>query len=329
MESQDSFFTSPDLATAIDRNPLIVSPETSLVEAIALMGEARGISCAIDNNVATDFSLPQKHRSGCALIMHDSQLLGILTERDIVKLTAQELVFEDVTVTEVMTQPVVTLAEDNFKDIFAALFLFRRYRIRHLPLVDERDRPIGVISPETIRQAMRPANLLKLRRVADVMTRNIIHAPLDTTVLEVARLMAEHRVSCVVITELDEEEDIIIPVGIITERDILQFRCLQAKLDILEAKQVMSTPLFLLSPEDSLLMANQEMQRRRVRRLVVSWNWGRSLGIVTQTSILRIFDPMEMYGVIETLQSTVQQLEREKAELLALVKQQERESSNN
>ncbi|MDJ0567515.1 MAG: hypothetical protein QNJ53_00560 [Pleurocapsa sp. MO_192.B19] len=81
----------------------------------------------------------------------------------------------------------------------------------------------------------------------------------------------------------------------------------------------MSTPLFLLNPEDSLLVANQEMQRRRVRRLVVSWNWGQGLGIITQTSMLRIFDPMEMYGVIETLQSTVQQLEREKAELLALV----------
>ena len=35
--------------------------------------------------------------------------------------------------------------------------------------------------------------------------------------------------------------------------------------------------------------------------------------------MLRIFDPMEMYGVIETLQGTVQQLEQEKAELLKLV----------
>ncbi len=131
--------------------------------------------------------------------------------------------------------------------------------------------------------------------------------------------MAEHRVSCVVITEADEAENILIPVGIITERDILQFRFLEANLHCLEAQQVMSSPLFLLSPEDSLLSAHQEMQRRRVRRLVVSWNWGQGLGIITQTSMLRVFDPMEMYEVIETLQSTVQQLKQEKAELLALV----------
>jgi hypothetical protein len=40
----------------------------------------------------------------------------------------------------------------------------------------------------------------------------------------------------------------------------------------------------------------------------VSWNWGQNLGIVTQTSLLKIFDPMEMYGVIENLQQTIQQL---------------------
>ncbi|MCC0176281.1 CBS domain-containing protein [Waterburya agarophytonicola K14] len=325
MESNNHLdFASPDLETAIDREPLIVTPDISLVQAIALMGRAVGVSCGMgDKSAELDFSHSQKSRSGCVLVMEESKLLGILTERDIVKLTARELSFEDVTVAEVMTRPVVILSKSNFKDIFAALFLFRRYRIRHLPLVDESNCLLGVISPGTIRQAMRPANLLKLRRVADVMSKNVIHAPINATVLDIARLMTENRVSCIVIVEVDEAENILIPVGIITERDILQFKFLQARLDNLEAGQVMSTPLFLLSPEDSLLMANQEMQRRKVRRLVVSWNWGQGLGIVTQTSILRIFDPMEMYGVIETLQSTVQQLEREKAELLALVEQKE------
>jgi hypothetical protein len=55
------------------------------------------------------------------------------------------------------------------------------------------------------------------------------------------------------------------------------------------------------------------MQKRRVGRLVVSWNWGQGLGIVTQTSLLRIFDPLEMYGVIENLQQTIQHLEAERS----------------
>jgi hypothetical protein len=102
-------------------------------------------------------------------------------------------------------------------------------------------------------------------------------------------------------------------VGIVTERDIVQFQALQLDFKKTQAHSVMSSPLFLLSPEDSLWTAHQEMQKRRVGRLVVSWNWGMELGLVTQTSLLRIFDPMEMYGVIENLQRTLQQLEQERS----------------
>jgi signal-transduction protein with cAMP-binding, CBS, and nucleotidyltransferase domain len=123
--------------------------------------------------------------------------------------------------------------------------------------------------------------------------------------------MSEHRVSCVVITQKNAENNQN-PVGIVTERDIVQFQALQIDLLNTPAEIVMSTPLFLLSPEDSLWTAHQEMQTRKVGRLVVSWNWGQNLGIVTQTSLLRVFDPMEMYGVIENLQQTIQQLMAER-----------------
>ena len=149
------------------------------------------------------------------------------------------------------------------------------------------------------------------------MSKQVIQAPMTTSVLRLAQLMAEYRVSCVVITQEDAEGSFR-PVGIVTERDIVQFQSLELKISKIQALDVMSTPLFLLSPEDSLWIAHQEMQRRRVRRLVVSWNWGRGLGIVTQTSLLRVFDPMEMYGVIETLQRSFQELEAEKTKLLKL-----------
>jgi predicted transcriptional regulator len=211
-----------------------------------------------------------------------------------------------------MVHPLITLPQQSAQDIFAALFLFRRYRIRHLPIVDDQGHLIGVISHESIRQILRPANLLRFRRVSDVMTSQVVQAPLTATVLQLAQLMAEHRVSCVVITQRNSEDNDY-PVGIVTERDLVQFQAVQIDLHKTKAQTVMSTPLFLLNPEDSLWTAHQEMQKRRVGRLVVSWNWGRGLGIVTQTSLLRVFDPMEMYGVIENLQQTIQQLESERS----------------
>ena len=289
-----------------------MGPETRLVEAIALMSQTRGNCCTLSDDDSLSEKIPmQEGRSSCVLVMQEQELLGIFTERDIVRLTANGISFAEVKIAEVMAQPVVTLPKTAFQDIFAALFLFRRYRIRHLPTVDENGQLIGIISPESIRRVLRPANLLKLRRVSDVMSSQVIHAPLTASVLNLARLMAENRVSCVVMTEEDGEGGFL-PVGIVTERDIMQFQSLQLDLSKTEAEAVMSTPLFLLDPKDSLWTVHQEMQQRRVRRLVVSWNWGRGLGIVTQTSLLRVFDPMEMYGIVETLQQTVAQLEAEK-----------------
>ena len=273
MESPERLFSSPNIESAIERSPLIVSADLLLIEAIALMG-AKDAKCENARDGSYSNGTGYKKRFSYVLVVETEKVRGILTERDIVKLTAQKLDFDVVRVGEVMTKTVVTLAKNNLRDIFAALFLFRRYRIRHLPIVDEANKILGIITPASIRLAMRPENLLKMRRVGDVMSKDIIHAPTTNTVLEVAQLMAERRVSCVVITQSDREDNILIPVGIITERDILQLQSLQARLDCVTAEEAMSSPLCLMSPKDSLLAANQEMHRRRVRRLVVSWNWG-------------------------------------------------------
>ena len=300
---------APLIESAIERKPIVVSPQTPLIEIILLMNQHQ---VNIESNSPSSCS--------CVLVRSDNELLGIVTERDIVRLSAKNVDFEQLKVSEVMIQPVITLDKSAFNDIFAVLFLFRRYRIRHLPILDDNSQIIGIVSPESIRKVLRPDNFLKMRRVADVMTKNVISAPTTASVLEIAQLMADRKVSCIVITLDDEGEDwqsiSANPVGIITERDIDQFQALQMNLAEIQAQTVMSSPLFLLSPEDSLWTAHQEMQQRHVRRLVVSWNWGQGLGIVTLTSLLKIFDPIEMYSVIQTLQQTIEQLETEKTQLL-------------
>ena len=312
----DFSFSVPDLDAAIETQPLIVAPETLLWDTVALMSGTVGRSCLIEKSYPEEEALGASEvRSSCVLVVENLQLLGIFTERDLVRLTATKMDFVGVKISEVMISPVVTIKKENFKDIFAALFLFRRYAIRHLPIVDEDNLLVGLISQDSLRRVLRPANLLKLRRVREVMTPQVVHTPMNTSVLRVAQLMARHKVSCVVIVESDPE-GIQRPVGIVTERDLVQFQSLHLPLSSIPAQEVMSTPLFLLQPDDSLWNAHQEMLRRRVRRLVVSWNWGQGLGIVTQSSLLRVFDPMEMYGVIDTLQHTVDQLEAEKFKLL-------------
>ncbi|MEM9567651.1 MAG: CBS domain-containing protein, partial [Cyanobacteria bacterium P01_E01_bin.34] len=312
-------FCTPSVEQAIDRQPLMVTPETPLLDAIALMsgmavsgvtssgggsnvGDVAHDSVGEHNPVLACTPLgdcPTPNRSSCVLVMDGRQPAGIFTERDIVRLAAQQTLLSDRQIADVMTAPVISLPIDGLRDIFAALFLFRRYSIRHLPIVDRDNNLIGVVSSDGLRQILRPTNLLKQRRVADVMTSDAIYAFPTSSVLMLAQMMAEHRVSCIVIADERDAPDLN-PVGIVTERDIVQFQALGLDLERTPAQVVMSTPLSLLEPEDSLWEAHQRMQQLRVRRLVVSWNWGRGLGIITQTSLLRVFDPMEMFGIIET-----------------------------
>ncbi|MEM9512047.1 MAG: CBS domain-containing protein [Cyanobacteria bacterium P01_E01_bin.48] len=294
------------IAEAIDCHPLTLAPETVLADAIALMSRTstrEGLLCSLDEQV-----VPQ--RSSCALVTEGRRLLGILTERDIVRLTAAEIDFSSVRMADVMTSPVISMPQTSLQDVFAALFFFRRYRIRHLPIVDDSDNLVGLITPSHIRRVLRPASLLKMLRVADVMSAETIQAPPDVPVLKLAQIMATERVSCIVIVDNDPERGSV-PVGIVTERDITQYQLLQLNVADLPAADVMSAPLFLLSPDDSLWDAHQRMEEKHVRRLVVSWNWGKGIGLVTQTSLMRAFDPVEMYGVIESLQDTVRGLHPE------------------
>ncbi len=306
----NNFFS---LEQVIDRHPLQIAPELPLTEVIRLMHEW-GNSCYLSEELehSEASSLAQLNNS-CALIVVDSQLRGIFSERDLVRLVAEGIELGQMTVEEVMSRELITLTLTGSEDIFTALDLLRQHRIRHLPIIDAGHQLLGLITEKNIRQNLQPINLMKWRRVEEIMTTAVAHAPTTASVRQVAQLMAHQRVSCVAIVEEREDSRLIIPQGIITERDIVQFQNLRLNLEQ-PAQKLMSSPLFLVSPQDSLWSIHRLMKQRRVRRLLVAGDQGELAGIITQSSLLQVFDPTEMYGVIEGLQRQVEQLESERAE---------------
>ncbi|MCG6135329.1 MAG: CBS domain-containing protein [Nostoc sp. LLA-1] len=305
-------FNIPNLDHIIDRCPLIVAPDTPVLDAIDLMNQSNGSSNReLSLNSPLDLTGLNQKRFSCVLVMQGLQLAGIFTERDVVRLSAAEIDLSQLKIADVMTSQVITIKQSHTRDVLTVLSLLRQHRIRHLPVVDEQNQLIGLLTPVSISQILQPANLLKWRCVTEVMTSQVIHAFPTASVLNVARLMVEHGVSCVVIAQKTEQAENlavapIIPVGIITEQDIVQFQILGMNLAQTEAKKVMSTPLFCLSPSDSLLVAHQEMQQRRIQRLVIVGKSGELLGIVTPTSFLQVFDPLELSSVIGMLQERVE-----------------------
>jgi PAS domain S-box-containing protein len=306
---QNHFLALEDI---IDPQPLTVTSNTSLVEVVRLMQEW-GNSC----RVADDPS--NLGNSSCVLVVENSRLRGIFTERDLVKLIAAETVTESVTVDEVMSQDLVTLTADNTQDIFIVLNILRSHSIRHLPVVDKDDNLLGLITAKNLRQKLQPINMMKWRKVKEIMETEVIYAAPDDSVRSLAKLMTERNSSYVAIakSKLDSASNrtFIHPLGIVTERDIIQLQNLNLDLGQ-PARNIMSAPLFLIDPEDTLWSVKQQMEQHRVRRLLVGSQQEELLGIVTQTSLLQVFDPSEMYEVIEVLQQQICQLETDKELLL-------------
>ncbi len=297
----------PAPGSAIERRPLTVCPEIPLAKAIALMGQRR---------LGMDSALTTINHS-YLIILEAGRIAGIFTRRDAVRLTAAGTNLESVTVGEVMTKQVITLAESDFKDIFAALSLLRQHRIRHLPIVDQVGQLVGVVTHDRICQILDPSSWLKWRRVAEVMEEKVITAAPTASALEVAQLMTTHRVSSVVISHPTHTGGEI-PLGIVTETDILQVPPVAKHLAKIPAQTMMRELAFCLQPSDSLWTAQSQMQKYHVGRLVVCDAKGKLVGIVSHSSLLLSLESVEeIYRVMGSLQNQVAQLEKEKTELLA------------
>ncbi|WP_017327026.1 PAS domain S-box protein [Synechococcus sp. PCC 7336] len=308
------FLPQLELKSAIVREPLAVSPDTTVMEAIAQMNGVRALHSTTKTAADRLDGLHREARSSCVLVVEDGQAIGILTERDVVHLIAQQQPLDRSIVRQVMSHPAVSLRESAFNDLFLAISLFQQHHIRHLPILDEADRPIGLVARESLRPVLRSLDLLRLRQVVEVIDREVICAAPDSSMLTIARQMAESRVSFVAIVEpggspTDPQQ---IPVGILTERDLVQFLALGSSLESYTARSMMAAPIPTVEPEESLSTAQECMDRHCIHQLAVTGEQGKLLGIVTQTSLLQAISPLELYQFAEALAAKVKRLEAEK-----------------
>ncbi|MGK7930801.1 MAG: diguanylate cyclase [Microcystaceae cyanobacterium] len=311
MSSHLHVLTSSDLKEAIIREPLTVTPKTTVIEAIIKMGKSHA-HCKTnpsDDQQQSDFLL--NARSSCVLVVEAGQVVGILTERDVVRLSVQGSFLEDLTMEQVIGNSVVTLREDQFNNIFSAINLLQQHKIRHLPIIDKQNHLVGLVTHATLQHITRPIDLLRLRLVREVMVREVICAEPTASMLAVAQQMSLHRVSCIIIAK-----DLTLPVGIVTERDLVQFKALDLDLQQYRVEALMSTPVFTIEAHESLWTLQRMMQQHFINRVVVTNKQGNLLGIVTQSSILQALNPLELYRLAEVLEVKVEQLEAEKVVLL-------------
>ncbi len=124
------------------------------------MSEAR--SHEADSTAQESNQVQFEARTSCVVVVESQKVIGILTERDVVRLYTNQSLLDEMPVSQVMTTPVLTLRESVFTDLYAVINVLQQNHIRHLPIVDDQDDLVGLVTHETLQQVWQPANLLGL-----------------------------------------------------------------------------------------------------------------------------------------------------------------------
>ena len=108
----------------------------------------------------------------------------------------------------------------------------------------------------------------------------------ETPTLLVAQLMRKHHIGALVVVDTHEKTR---PIGIVTDRDLV-LELMAEGLDpaVFTAGDIMSVDLVLATPEMDAMDAVQLMKTHRLRRLVITDDKGRLVGIVTMEDVLEL-----------------------------------------
>lgn len=128
-------------------------------------------------------------------------------------------------VSEIMRREVVTLAAKETLDLSQDLMSLGR--VRHLPVLDDAGRLVGIVSSRDLFESslskaldIEPVDrrsFLRSVEVARVMSRDVRTLRPDATLGEAARLLVQHKIGCLPVVGPDG-----VLLGLVTETDLLE-----------------------------------------------------------------------------------------------------------
>ncbi|MDJ0274671.1 MAG: CBS domain-containing protein [Nitrososphaerota archaeon] len=133
-------------------------------------------------------------------------------------------------------------------------------------------------------------------RVRDIMEKEVPTIDAKATVMEAVQRMVRENVWSFLVTRDG------LPVGVVTERDILR-RCISKGYSLnMKVEEIMSSPIITIGPDEPIGKALQLMAEKNIRRLYVV-EGGKVIGRITQTKSME-----SLLDILMTLQSLPYQL---------------------
>jgi len=146
-------------------------------------------------------------------------------------------------------------------------------------------------------------------KTGELCNRAVVTAGRDTAITDAARLMRDHHVGSIVV--VDETAASVIPVGILTDRDIvLEIIAKEVATNDVCVGDIMSYALLKVGEDDSVFEAAQRMRARGVRRAPVTGAGGGLVGILALDDILELLS--EELSLLAKLTARETQQEQQK-----------------
>ncbi len=241
----------------MSQNVVRTTPETSLEDAARIMGEKHIGSLIVEN-----YKTP----------------VGIVTERDLLsKVLAFGLFLKDEKVSEVMSYPLTGVTPTSTIKEVAQTMINRKGRLA----VFDAGTLVGIITASDLIKSLPDVPETEVK-VDDLMSKDLVTADEETSVIKTASMMGRQRVGSVIITRNSE------PFGIFTERDLLTAFLAKGRPLFSSVGPECSSPLVTIPSGTSVHRAAATMALKHVRRLPVTLD-GKLVGIITARDLVEAY----------------------------------------
>jgi diguanylate cyclase (GGDEF)-like protein/PAS domain S-box-containing protein len=215
-------------------------------------------------------------RISSIIIIDDETVLGIVTERDILRAMLQGQDGSQA-ITSLMSSPVHTVSEEmDFRQAYRSAAV---RGIRHLVVTDRQGKPLGVVTETDFHRRLGLEFFSQLNSVDTLMEHDFPRLPADATLDSALAAMAQMQQSCVVVIA-DEA-----PIGIVTERDVV--RLFLGTEGSTTLGEVMTWPVASVQIDSAISDAAELMLERNFRHLAVVDRSNRLVGLLTEHCLVR------------------------------------------
>lgn len=241
----------------MNRDVLTIAPEASLDEAAQTMGT--------------------KH-VGSLIVMKYKTPVGIVTERDLLsKVLAYGLLLKDEKVEQVMSYPLAGVSLTAKIEEVAKTMINKKSRLA----VFDAGTLVGIITASDLIKTLPDVPETEVK-VDNFMTKKVVTADEETSVIDVAKIMGRQRIGSVIITH--EEK----PFGIFTERDLLTDFLAKGKALFEPVGPNCSQPLVVIPSGISIHKAAAKMASEHIRRLPIVED-EKLVGIITARDLVEAY----------------------------------------